>query len=62
METRAAVAVSSGGVNDMAREPGALLRVGWGYDVDVELVLSKRNWSRILRGKGVPGLEQSNPS
>jgi hypothetical protein len=37
----------------VTKDPGAVLRVYWGYDVDVELVVSKLNWSKILRGKEV---------
>lgn len=31
----------------------ATLAVSWGYDVSVELVVSKENWSKILRGNQV---------
>lgn len=34
----------------MPKGPAARLSVSWGYDVTVELVVSKRNWSKIMRG------------
>jgi hypothetical protein len=37
----------------MLREPIVRLSVSWGYDVTVELRLSKRNWSKISKGNRV---------
>jgi hypothetical protein len=39
--------------SDMPKEVGARLSVKWGYDVDVELSVSKRKWSKITRGHDV---------
>jgi hypothetical protein len=37
----------------MPREPAVRLSVSWGYDVIVELRVSRRNWSKIAGGKPV---------
>ena len=35
----------------MPSKPAARLFCSWGYNVDVELFVSKRNWRRILKGE-----------
>jgi len=35
------------------RQSAVHLSVSWGYDVDVELRISKRNWAKIIRGEQV---------
>jgi hypothetical protein len=33
--------------------PPVRLSVRWGYDVKVELLVSERNWSKVLKGESV---------
>jgi hypothetical protein len=35
------------------KESAAHLSVSWGYDVDVELHVSKCNWKKIMKGQNV---------
>jgi hypothetical protein len=37
----------------MPKQSAVQLSVSWGYDVDVKLRVSKSNWSKICKGKGV---------
>jgi len=33
------------------RQVGAIITVSWGYDVQVSITLSPRNWTRVKSGK-----------
>jgi hypothetical protein len=37
----------------MSAEAPACLSVSWGYDVTVYLQVSRRNWSKIIKGKKI---------